>query len=536
MNASDNGIPHEMPSVFGNGNRADMLYSRLMVSLSRTSENVSCRFSFGTCTRALLTTALVMLCITFLPTRAISVDTQILQEPPELDAARHKLAAGDFLIIHFFDGERMNNLEAQVDAEGEIALPYIGNVDVSGLTPREASELLKIHYTKYYKNPTVSIQIRNYGIFDIFVFGPDFPGRIFGLTNGSHLLDLVSGEKLRKASTGAYRRLFLVRGGGDLMAQLTGRSSRSNTSSTSSIARGEATEISLRPPPLKTPSETGSLAEKGNWRAWIEERLRDPHCTVEIVDPLALTLEGELSEFNFELADGDVVYIPSPERFIDIEGVTRAGRYELLSEETLGDILRISGSVTYGADLANTIVQRYNNEGKLERIVVNLYPALDDASVIADFPLENRDKISVIPREERVFVLGEVNEAGAFNYTPDSTVLDYIAFAKGETSEAHLPWIAVIRQARDLRQPDKEPEVFRINFKEIHKGLALSSEFAILPGDVIYVPPKGFRFKVSEILTPLNTLVTAYSVMRSLEDDSSSTPAPGSDGSGSGTS
>jgi len=244
----------------------------------------------------------------------------------------------------------------------------------------------------------------------------------------------------------------------------------------------------------------------------VETRLHDPNSQVWVLDPLALTLEGELASGNLVLTHQDVIFIPTAERFVDVQGTAIPGRYELLASETLGDILRLAGTVNYHADLANAVVRRYDDQGCLTRIVVNLFPALDDLSVIEQFPLCNRDRIDVLPREERIFVLGEVNEAGAFGFHEDSTVLDYIAQAKGETPDAHLAWIAIIRQSRDRRFIGTPAQVTQVNFKEIHKGLPLCEDIALLPGDVIYVPPKGFDFEVAEIISAIGTVVTAYAV------------------------
>jgi protein involved in polysaccharide export with SLBB domain len=150
---------------------------------------------------------------------------------------------------------------------------------------------------------------------------------------------------------------------------------------------------------------------------------------------------------------------------------------------------------------------------------MNVYPGLDDMGQIASFKLANRDRIGIFPPEERVFVLGEVNSAGAFPFTEDSTVLDYLALAGGDTERSHLAWIAVIRQARDRLEPGAAPEVLRVNFKELHAGYPNCSEVEPLPGDIIYVPPKGKDFEVAQVLSAVGTVINGYALIDRLSSN-----------------
>ena len=53
-------------------------------------------------------------------------------------------------------------IEYQIDSEGKINMPIIGDVKVSGLKKNEAVELLKSKISLYIKDPVVSIRIINY--------------------------------------------------------------------------------------------------------------------------------------------------------------------------------------------------------------------------------------------------------------------------------------------------------------------------------------------------------------------------------------
>jgi protein involved in polysaccharide export with SLBB domain len=437
------------------------------------------------------------------------------QPIPLLDTADHLLAEGDYLLAQFYDGQQQQDYYLQVDGAGEVRMPLIDAVTVAGLTPREASDLLTDKYTRYYHNPYVTLQVLSYGKFEVFVFGPDFPGRTYQVDNGTRLLDVINNKNIfhdtSDSDIGHYRRIHLIRGDIDFNNLM-------RLSQAWQAAGGGGVQALNLPSPSAVSRNETSLAALTNWRAWLQARTKDSQ--VWVVDPLQLTVEGELSQYNFLLQRRDVIYIPTPERFVDVGGVAVPGRYELLGDETLGDILRLAGSVSYTSDLINTVITRYDDCGNLERLVFNLFPALDQPELIADFKLQNRDIIRIVPRENRVFVLGEVKLAGAFDFVEDSTVLDYIALAGGETPEAHLTWIAIIRQGRNRLDQLNQAEVIQANFKEIHKGLPLCTDISLLPGDVIYVPPKGESFNLSNVLQALGSLVTTFAVVDSANNGS----------------
>lgn len=434
---------------------------------------------------------------------------------PQLDASNHRLAGGDFLLAQVFDGKSQTDYYPQVDGAGKIQLPLVGSVYIAGLTPQEAAELLTTEYRYYYLQPYVSLQLLDYGKFEVFVFGPDFPGGIYRLDNGTRLLDVLT--LLEIAARGTYRRVHVIRGDFDFSPLISAAAGAPPISSH---------ENTLAIPSPSTVSRTySSIAAQINWRAWINVRKNDPASQVLVIDPLSITVEGEFSANNIVIEPNDVIYIPTPERFVEFAGgVAKLGRYELLEEETLGDMLRLTGAPDYYADLPNVVITRFNDYGQVERLIVNLLPALDDPSYIADFKLHNRDQINIAPKETRIFILGNVNLPGVFDYMEDSTVLDYIAKAGGETPAAHLSWIAIIRQSRDRIGWDKAAEVIQVNFKEIHKGLPNCTDISLLPGDVIYVPPKGYRFDIPQIIGTISGAVTSYAVAYDVANGNSSSP------------
>lgn len=472
---------------------------------------------------------LLSICTLDAPAHAQDLPASALSEVESQDrliGGFHMLSANDLLQVRFFDGQEQDLWEVVVDSAGEIHLPYVYSVSVAGMTPREASEMLTERFRQYYKNPLAEVTVLEFGEFEVYVLGTDIPGRMMRLANGARLLDLL--RQIIGLRLGKYRRIHLVRGGFDLHALLTAPPGPIGTIANDSVY-GSGSLLATATPSSVARSELG-LPSYAGWLPWIEERKRDPASTVAVLDPLRAAREGELSAVNVVLEPGDLVYVPTAERFVEIEGTTLAGRYELLDEKTLGEVLRLAGTVDYQGDLANTVVERVDASGARLYWYVDLLPAMDKVSAIASFEVQSGDVIRIAAQERRVFVLGEVNVAGAFEHEYDMVVTDYLALAQGMTREANTGWLAIIRQPRDRRFPVQPAHVMQVNFKEIQKGHRLPNDYSILPGDVIYVPPKGFRFSFRDIIQTVSSGVSAVAVISSLSDSGGNS----SNGNGSG--
>jgi len=83
---------------------------------------------------------------------------------------------------------------------------------------------------------------------------------------------------------------------------------------------------------------------------------------------------------------------------------------------------------------------------------------------------------------QRVFILGEVNRAGAYPLLPNMTVLQALSSAGGFTIYANLKKIYVLR-VEDGKQV-KHP----FNYKDVLAGKAADQNIIVRPGDTIVVP------------------------------------------------
>jgi len=436
------------------------------------------------------------------------VPVEKIYEPMDVKfAAFHQLAVNDRLLVKFFDGRSLFEWEVVVDGDGTILLPYLGKVNVLGLYPSEAAKKLTESFKAYYVKPWVSVDVVHFGYFEIFLFGTDFPGRVVRVKNGTRLLEALEQNKINTG--GQYRRIHLIRGGFDFTSFVK---SVASAGSTAVEEREGAIVIRAKKPESAVRRDTYGVVGGANLRAWVEERKKDPTSKVYVIDPLVAVVQGDNESANILLKPGDVIFVPAPEKVVQIFGVSKEGFYELLEEETLGDLLYLSGSVDFQTDLRNSVVERRDERGRLSRVVLNLSSSDESARQAESFPLANGDVIRLIPFERRVFVFGEVYRAGAFSYNPELTVADYLAMAGGMTDNANTGWIQLIRHPRELGKPEEPTEVITVNFKKLQKGHPPDANYAVMPGDVIYVPPKGFKLTYRDVIQTIATIFTGFNV------------------------
>jgi polysaccharide biosynthesis/export protein len=82
----------------------------------------------------------------------------------------------------------------------------------------------------------------------------------------------------------------------------------------------------------------------------------------------------------------------------------------------------------------------------------------------------------------KFFVTGKVNKPGEFIVGRRTTVLQAISMAGGLTPFASPSSIKIVRKEGGLDQ------VYPFNYKDVSKGLLLSQDIYLQPGDVVVVP------------------------------------------------
>ena len=78
------------------------------------------------------------------------------------DPSDYLLGAGDLLQVTVFESQELNT-KARVSSRGHITLPLLGQVEVKGLSAREAEVLIETMYKeKYIKDPHISVFVQEH--------------------------------------------------------------------------------------------------------------------------------------------------------------------------------------------------------------------------------------------------------------------------------------------------------------------------------------------------------------------------------------
>lgn len=82
----------------------------------------------------------------------------------------YRLGFGDVVEIKFFNNERFNETVA-VRPDGRITLEKMGDIAVTGMTPLHLDSLITAKYAGFVRDPEVTVFVRQFGGYQIYVLG-----------------------------------------------------------------------------------------------------------------------------------------------------------------------------------------------------------------------------------------------------------------------------------------------------------------------------------------------------------------------------
>ncbi|MFP4350453.1 MAG: polysaccharide biosynthesis/export family protein [Desulfococcaceae bacterium] len=262
----------------------------------------------------------------------------------------YHVAPGDVLSLTIFAGGAVeHSVQLRVSEQGEVNVPFLGAVQVEGLTlPELQNRIYEPLAADYYVNPEINLYVTDYRTFKYY---------ITGAVNSPGLYESHSEQTLLK-----------------LLAQAGG--STDKRSGTAYILR-DATE---------------QIQEGEN----VEELLSETEPLK--VDLQKLVDQGDLRE-NIVLEPGDVVYIPSiseediAESSIFVQGeVKRPGEYAYKEGMTaLNACIIAGGFAKFAAPNRTKVVRKEGDRQKIYKI--NLNDVIDGD--IPDMQLQPGDIVSV---------------------------------------------------------------------------------------------------------------------------------------------
>jgi len=193
------------------------------------------------------------------------------------------------------------------------------------------------------------------------------------------------------------------------------------------------------------------------------------HLLIERTNPGAEVTNIEFSSdgaSGIPLEDLDVLVIPDLVSLHGLEPVEvfggggREGPFQIAASERLSDFVFRLWRFTPRFNVESAVIERPVPDRDTEYIYFNVRDVLQ-GQAIGDTELKPGDLISFPPRENQVFVTGEVVAPGPVAFLPGFTAERYVALAGGPNETGSYNKIDIFAVDGSLRKGDRHAPVYR---------------------------------------------------------------------------
>ena len=457
---------------------------------------------------------------------------------PNLDDS-YILDFGDTLNIQLIGQQDLIG-SYQIQRDGAIKLPDIGQINLAGLSLNEASSLINTKVKLTHIGTEAYVSLENIRDVSVLLAGDVYNPGIYTLNGNSnmlHALHVAGGI----GEFGSYRSIKLIRNEKiieklDVYDILIHGKLTINT-------RLRSGDIIFVDPRANLISLEGAFKREGVYELLENQNLSD---AVKYANGISIDADIE-NIFLQRILDGeiksifiaDISYfesIPSIDndkilarknnfRNVNIQGaVKRPGNYKMIEGDTAFDLIELAGGYTMnafprGAIYVNEEAKEINNKamdklyedfldgvlnlmqqgiGELDFLsLVSLAEEIKNSSsdgrVIVDLLNESEpilikegDSLIIPEKNNNVFIFGEVLSSGALKYTKGADLNFYISESSGLKESANAESIYIMFPDGRTKQYKSRRSLFASNPENI----------VIEPGSVIYVPRKLENAKI----------------------------------------
>ena len=197
--------------------------------------------------------------------------------------------------------------------------------------------------------------------------------------------------------------------------------------------------------------------------------------SVSEIDVYNYLLKGDKS-LDVNLEDGDIIFVPPAGKRVAASGsILRPAIYELKNDETLRDLIKFSGSLTFNAYYQRVHVERivpFEQREQYRENILNLDVNFNSISSLknSSYKLEDGDVISFLSinkrPENRVDIKGNVRKPGTYELSgPNMTVKDLVQKADSLFPNTFTDEAIIVRTL-----PSEKKEVISFNLKKAMEG------------------------------------------------------------------
>lgn len=104
------------------------------------------------------------------------------------------IGGGDLIEVSVYGAPDFTKVESRVSSQGEISLPMLGPVRVTGLSPEQAEKLVasKLEQGKFFNDPHVSVFVKEYATQGVSVLGEVLKPGVYPVLGARQLFDAIS--------------------------------------------------------------------------------------------------------------------------------------------------------------------------------------------------------------------------------------------------------------------------------------------------------------------------------------------------------
>jgi protein involved in polysaccharide export with SLBB domain len=384
------------------------------------------------------------------------------------------LGPGDELNIDI-SGELNNSWTMNINRDGSIVLPYVGNIKLWGKTYSEGKSIISERFKKEFSNIEVNLSLGYLKSVNIFVLGEVTKPGVYDLTFLSNpLAAFFQSEGIKKS--GSLRKIKYISGNGTTQTiDLYRLFVETKPLPTIQFSSGDMLVV---PPIGKVVGINGEVNRPGIYELEGKEQLSSliemaggllPTAGTKRIKIERITSSGEkitedlkfqnLNDLesiskNTKLKNGDLITVteipPYLHNYVEIKGnVNNEGTYQLKEGMTVLDLLEEAGNLRKGTYMKRADLFRFTGNKLSEIIGIDL-KKLTDGSSEENIELEEWDRLKIYTKEELeeefyVNIGGEVEKPGQYILRPGMTVGD------------------LLFEARKFSTAENEAELFRLD-------------------------------------------------------------------------
>jgi protein involved in polysaccharide export with SLBB domain len=426
----------------------------------------------------------------------------------------YQLSAGDQLSISIW-GASQSDYSLTVSPEGQINIPLVGPVFVSGLTIEHASELIKTRLRKIYaglgSNTYALINLTKIRSIKVNIVGE---ARVPGSYNLSSLSSVFNALYVCGGpnDNGSFRNIKVMRDNRQV-ADIDVYNYLLKGDQSGNVKLHDQDVILISE--YKTRVEvTGEVKRPLIYEMRAKETLSDVlnyaggYTQKAYTNRLKVfrntTREKQIFDVSgdslktFVLNNGDSIVVePILNRFenlVEISGaVYREGKFSLQNGLTLKGLIEKAEGLRGDAYLQRALIYRTKENFKIEAIQVNLEDLMKGS--VTDIPLVKDDQIHIfslfdLQEKYQVSIFGEVGKPGDYPFAESMTLEDVIAQAGGFLESASSARIEIARRIKDENADTKSSAQSQLFIFNVNKDLKFTDNkgaFILQPFDQIFV-------------------------------------------------